>query len=345
MRLTKRNRVLAYLVAALVVAVCVHHFVARNGHMLAAGPSQQLKVYAAGSGEDMMSQPETASEIIALSGKKAPRVLYIGTATYDDAKSQHHQTMRFLERGCPVHALKVADDSPSAHEVHAMFAAADIILVSGGNTLYAVDRWKELGIDKLIRKAGERGVVLAGGSAGGIVWFDGGHSDSMDPTTYRHPPGPLLRSDLSHDVLAKSWAYVRVPGLGTFPSLFCPHYDKVESNGELRAKSFETMLRMHSGEKGLCVDNWAALIMEGGRYRVVSRHGKPGSVGHDGKYTEHSKTGTPGAFIVDISSDGKQRRRRVPTEGSISSIARRPNYIVQSQMLPVARIQNPTPHK
>ena len=170
-------------------------------------------------------------------------------------------------------------------------------------------------------------------------------SAQESPPTYRHPPGPLLRHDLSKATLAKSWAYVRVPGLGTFPSLFCPHYDKVESNGELRAKSFETMLRMHSGEKGLCVDNWAALIMEGGKYRVVSRHGKPGSVGHDGGYTEHSKTGSPGAFLVSIGTDGKQRRTRVPTEGSIGSIARRPDYIVQSQMLPVARMQNPTPHK
>lgn len=52
---------------------------------------------------------------------------------------------------------------------------ADIILVSGGNTLYAVDRWKMHGLDTLFRDAMERGAVLTGGSAGAICWFDGGH--------------------------------------------------------------------------------------------------------------------------------------------------------------------------
>ena len=29
------------------------------------------------------------------------------------------------------------------------------------------------------------GTIIAGGSAGAICWFDGGHSDSMDPSTYK----------------------------------------------------------------------------------------------------------------------------------------------------------------
>ena len=55
--------------------------------------------------------------------------------------------------------------------------------MSGGNTLFATDRWRRLGMDERIREAGARGAVLAGGSAGGISWFDGGQSDSMDPRT------------------------------------------------------------------------------------------------------------------------------------------------------------------
>ena len=339
MRLTKRSKTVVALVAAVVAALLLYHLAAGW-----AGSSRgaRLKLYAAGSGEDMMSQPETAAEIIELSGKTTPHVLYLGTATYDDPKSQHHQTMRLAERGCTVEALKLVDHSPSASDLDSSFGKADIVLVSGGNTLYAVDRWRELGVDKRIAEAGHRGVVLAGGSAGGIVWFDGGHSDSMDPTTYHHPPGPLLRPGLSKEVLAKSWAYLRVPGIGTLPGLFCPHYDKVESNGELRAKSFETMMKMHSGETGICVDNWAALVVDGDRYRVVSRHGKHGSVSSSGGYTDHRSSGTPGAFVVRIGTDGKQSRSRVPTSGHIGSVAAEPEYVVQSPMLPVARLQNPT---
>ena len=53
---------------------------------------------------------------------------------------------------------------------------SDIILVSGGNTLYAVDRWVYLGLDELLKGAAYQGKVMAGGSAGAICWFDGGVS-------------------------------------------------------------------------------------------------------------------------------------------------------------------------
>ena len=305
--------------------------------------SRALRIYAAGSGEDMMSQPETAAEIIELSGKPAPHVLYLGTATYDDPKSRHHQTIRFVEKGCTIEPLELADTSPSAPELDAAFERANVILVSGGNTLYAVDRWRALGVDKRIAAAAAMGVVLAGGSAGGIVWFDGGHSDSMDPTTYRHPPGPMLRRDLSKKELSKSWAYIRVPGLGALHGLFCPHYDKVEGNGQLRAQSFESMMKMHSGETGICVDNWAALVINGESLQVVSRHGKGGSVGASGKYTDTRASGSPGAFIVRVDSRGKQTRQVLPQRCHVSCLGGPPSYVVESPMIPVARMQNPIP--
>ena len=54
-----------------------------------------------------------------------------------------------------------------------MVAGADVILVSGGNTLYAMDLWKAVGLVSLLQEAMERGAVLTGGSAGAICWFDG----------------------------------------------------------------------------------------------------------------------------------------------------------------------------
>lgn len=63
---------------------------------------------------------------------------------------------------------------------------ADVILISGGNSLYAVDRWHKIGLAPLFKAAMERGAVLCGGSAGAICWFDGGHSDSWDPETFKN---------------------------------------------------------------------------------------------------------------------------------------------------------------
>ncbi|MGB3465483.1 MAG: peptidase E [Cyclobacteriaceae bacterium] len=54
----------------------------------------------------------------------------------------------------------------------------DAIIVGGGNTLNMLAIWKAQGIDKVLRKAYDKGVVLAGGSAGSMCWFKEGTSDS-----------------------------------------------------------------------------------------------------------------------------------------------------------------------
>ena len=54
----------------------------------------------------------------------------------------------------------------------------DAILVSGGNTLNMMAIWKAQGIDTVLRKAYNKGIVLSGGSAGSLCWFTGGSTDS-----------------------------------------------------------------------------------------------------------------------------------------------------------------------
>lgn len=54
----------------------------------------------------------------------------------------------------------------------------DAIVVSGGNTLNMLAIWKAHGIDTLLRKAYENGIILTGGSAGSLCWFTGGSTDS-----------------------------------------------------------------------------------------------------------------------------------------------------------------------
>ncbi len=54
----------------------------------------------------------------------------------------------------------------------------DVIYVSGGNTKSMLALWKEWGLDVILRKAWEQGVILAGLSAGSICWFEEGLTDS-----------------------------------------------------------------------------------------------------------------------------------------------------------------------
>merc|ERR1712137_423347 len=121
--------------------------------------------------------------------KRMPNILYIGTATYDLEKPFINQTIRFVEKGCLVDSLKVTNegDCPNFDVMKNKVEWADAIVISGGNTLFAIDRWVAIGLKDLLHEAFLRGVVATGGSAGAVCWFQGAHSDSGDPETFKNP--------------------------------------------------------------------------------------------------------------------------------------------------------------
>jgi dipeptidase E len=53
-----------------------------------------------------------------------------------------------------------------------------VIYVGGGSMRNLLALWREHGLDRLLRDAWERGVVLAGLSAGAMCWFEGGVTTS-----------------------------------------------------------------------------------------------------------------------------------------------------------------------
>ena len=54
----------------------------------------------------------------------------------------------------------------------------DAIFVGGGNTKSMLAVWKEWGLDLILKKAYEQGIVMSGVSAGAICWFEAGLTDS-----------------------------------------------------------------------------------------------------------------------------------------------------------------------
>ena len=152
----------------------------------------------------------------------------------------------------------------------------------------------------------ERGAVLSGGSAGAICWFDAGHSDSWDPDTFKHTMFAKSTGNKDEATAApkkgqakKNWKYIRSPALGFLPGLVCPHFDKVQSNGMLRAHDFYRMMKRHAGERGIGIDHWAALVVEGDSYSVLAIPDKPGSVLPKGKFSAEQK-GKPGVWQLDV---------------------------------------------
>ena len=114
---------------------------------------------------------------------------------------------------------------------------------------------------------------------------------------------------------------MRVSGLGFLPGIICPHADKVQSNGLLRILDFDDMLLRHRGERGICIDHFAALVVDGDDFSVLSVADKPGSLAADGtRVTDRS--GRPGVWIKDVEEDGTITTAPAPLEGKLASILR-----------------------
>ena len=111
-----------------------------------------------------------------------PTVLYLPTAqgdSYDSIARFHNAFERF---NCTPRVLAVFRPAwrRQPEDFEAAIVSSDIVYVAGGNTRAMIAVWREFGIDIALRKAWERGVVLAGVSAGALCWFEEGHTDS-DP--------------------------------------------------------------------------------------------------------------------------------------------------------------------
>ena len=277
----------------------------------------KIKGVFAGSGSDALNNPEICERVIQLTNKKAEDInlLYIGTATYDSEQAMTKQTICFQDSGVNIIPFECTLKTPTENEIIDVTSKADIILVSGGNTLYACDRWKSLNLQAHLASAAIRGCVLTGGSAGAICWFTAGHSDSMDPQTYRKDNIP------ESDKGDTTWEYIRVPCLNFIPGLCCPHYDKIQSNNIHRAIDFENMMRRHSNERGICIDHWASIVIPGdGTFEIFSPKDKVGSVNLETKTFDQDRNGVPGVWIKDVVNKEDVKTELIGTHGAKGSI-------------------------
>ncbi len=205
-------------------------------------------IIALGGGE--LRELETLSideEIIARTGKRSPRVLFIPTASGDSVSYWNTFNKVYGRRlGCRTDLLNLitADHAPS--DISRTISSADAIYVGGGNTLKMMRRWRFLGVDTMLREAYERGTVLSGLSAGAICWFAHGTSDSR---RFYNPSNDRL---------------IRVRGLGLVDALFSPHH----LTEPARERGIADIMRRTPGV-GLAVDDCAAILITGGNYRII----------------------------------------------------------------------------
>lgn len=182
-------------------------------------------------------------EIIKLTGKVNPRLLFIPTASSDLESYLNVVKKHFGKRlNCKVSVLYLIREKLNKEEVEKKILDTDIIYVGGGNTLTMMKIWRKLGVDKVLVKAYKKDIVLSGLSAGAICWFRYGSSDpkpDVDPTKIR--------------------------GLDFVNALYCPHYN-IEKD---RKADLKKMMKKTPGI-AIAVDNCCAIEIVDGEYRVIS---------------------------------------------------------------------------
>jgi len=191
-------------------------------------------------------------EIIRLTNKKNPKLLFVPTASSDSERYWKHIREYFggfLK--CRTDVLLLMGERTRTPRIEKQIRWADIVYVGGGNTLQMMRLWRRLGVDQLLKSAYENGTVLCGISAGSICWFDSGHSDSM---SFYNP---------------RSWNYINVRGLGLIKGIHCPHYNG-RTRGVPRRRDFREMIRRNGGI-GIAIENNCAIeFIDGHLYKVIT---------------------------------------------------------------------------
>jgi peptidase E len=151
-------------------------------------------------GGQQLLYPALTRYLLGLSRRPRPRVLFVGTASGDDALYRLAFYQAFAGVDCEPTHLALFDRTVDDIDTH--LRSRDVVIVGGGNTANMLAIWRLHGVDTALRNAYTDGTVLSGWSAGCLCWFEGGITDSFTP-------------DLS----------ALRDGLGMLTGSACPHYD------------------------------------------------------------------------------------------------------------------------
>jgi dipeptidase E len=195
-------------------------------------PDQTIFAYGGGFGKTFIQY------IADLTQKENPSICYIPTAAADSDRA----IKRWFDRaeGLPIKpfVLKTFISSYRQDQTfEEILLSMDAIIVSGGNTLNMMAVWHAQGIDTVLKKAYEKGIILAGGSAGSLAWFESGTTDSRP----------------------KELSIVKC--LGFLPYSHSPHYSSESS----RRPAYHKNILNGDLIPGYAIDNNAGIVFKNGK--------------------------------------------------------------------------------
>jgi peptidase E len=156
-----------------------------------------------------------------LTGVSRPRVCFVATAGGDNDSEIAMVYSAFADRDDAAVSHLELFLMPNVEDPAAHLLAQDVIWVGGGSVANLLAVWRAHDLDEVFREAWERGIVLAGVSAGSICWHVGGTTDSfgLDLRPITNGLGLLPHSNGVHYDTEKQRRPVfhRLIGDGTLP--------------------------------------------------------------------------------------------------------------------------------
>ena len=184
-----------------------------------------------------------------MTGTEFPKVVFLPTASRDDATYVSEFNKTFTEMGAQVQVLELTKKKYTDAEIDEMFAWADMFYVGGGNTIYMMNVWRKFGIDTRLKEVfASDSAVLAGNGSGCTCWFNCGYSNSQ-------------YNDGQTD-----WQYIWADNMLDFQhAAVCPHYnDEGRSNFDRRLLEKEI--------PGFALEDNTALIQIGEHTEFIGSH-------------------------------------------------------------------------
>ena len=179
---------------------------------------------------------------LALTGKPRPKLCFLATATGDSDATIAGIYNAFA--GCDDVVVSHLElfAMPNVSDPAAHLLDQDVIWVAGGSVANLLAVWRVHGLDDVFREAWDRGVVLAGVSAGSLCWHVGGTTDSF---------GRELRAVTN--------------GLGLLPYSNGVHYDSEEQRRPL----FHSLIGDDTLPNGYATDDGVGLHYIGNELHAV----------------------------------------------------------------------------
>lgn len=190
-------------------------------------PTKRIFIYGAGAISQFLPYVKSLTE------KVNPRMCLLPTAVADNPYTIVNWYEQCNQLGIHGFAQRMFISSyEQKQSFEEVLLSMDAILVTGGNTLNMLAIWKAQGVDLVLQKAWEKGIILSGGSAGSLCWFEHGTTDSR--------PKEITK----------------VNCLGFLKGSHCPHYDSEKTRRPL----YHSYIKSKQFSPGYACDDRAAIL-------------------------------------------------------------------------------------